>query len=81
MQYDLSDLEERDPAGAAPDQRDRLEDVATLHVDDDVRGPARVRTRQSHWISSLHYTFDGNALWASLESLDGDLWIAEGEFP
>jgi hypothetical protein len=28
----------------------------------------------------LHYTFDGRAFWASLESLDGDLWIAEGEF-
>ena len=46
----------------------------------DGAGPARVRTRVRHWISSLHYTFDGEGLWAALEALDGDLWIAEGEF-
>ena len=57
------------------------EGFEVVEVPLDGRGPARVRTRQSHWISSLHYTFDGDALWASLESLDGDLWIAEGEFP
>jgi serine/threonine protein kinase/dipeptidyl aminopeptidase/acylaminoacyl peptidase len=40
----------------------------------------QIRSKLPRWIESLTYAFDGREILASVEYLDGDLWLADGQF-
>ena len=46
----------------------------------DTGAAPRVRCTLPRWITSLTYAADGREILASVEYVDGDLWLAEGQF-
>jgi hypothetical protein len=52
-----------------------------VEVDVDSDRPPRVKHRLNQWISNVNYAADDQHVIAAVRRGEGDLWLAEGEFP
>jgi Tol biopolymer transport system component/tRNA A-37 threonylcarbamoyl transferase component Bud32 len=52
-----------------------------VEVDVDSDRPPRVKHRLNQWISNANYAADDQHVIAAVSRSEGDIWLAEGEFP
>jgi tRNA A-37 threonylcarbamoyl transferase component Bud32 len=52
-----------------------------VEVDVDSDGPPRVKHRLKRWIMNVNYAADDQHVIAAVSHGEGDIWLAEGEFP
>jgi hypothetical protein len=52
-----------------------------VEVDVDSDRPPRVKHRLTQWIVNVNYAADDQRVIAAVSRGEGDLWLAEGEFP